>query len=359
MSASRISSVFIGAVLLLCVQTTLFANGFAGLQKDARGFAAVTPGNRLAFPRDFGAHPDFRTEWWYVTANLQDDSGARYGVQWTLFRNASEPGAEREGWTNQNIWMGHAALTSANEHLFSETFARGGIGQAGVLAAPFRAWIDDWTFATQDVSPASGLSRMTISANGSEFRYELKLTTDKPLVLHGEEGFSRKSDAGQASYYYSQPFFTADGVLDVHGRQVKVSGRAWMDREWSSQQLASDQKGWDWFSLHFANGEQLMLYRFRSVTAHDYFAGTWVAADGRPQALERNDIALTPISQSKLAGRTLPTSWKVEVKSRALEIETTPLNLESWMATRFSYWEGPISFNGSHQGEGYLEMTGY
>jgi predicted secreted hydrolase len=148
----------------------------------------------------------------------QDVSGASYGAQWTLFRQAMEPGLERKGWTNQNVWMGHAAVTSANEHLFSETLARGGIGQAGVSAKPFRAWIDDWYFATLDDSPGAGLSRLRVSASGLNFRYTLNLTTDKPLVLHGEEGFSRKSERGQASYYYSQSFFTVEGVQSETAR---------------------------------------------------------------------------------------------------------------------------------------------
>lgn len=358
MSARRLLSMMV-AVLALCMYTTAFADGFAGLGSDARGFAAVVPETLLVFPEDFGAHPSFRIEWWYLTANLKDASGASYGAQWTLFRQAMEPGLERKGWTNQNVWMGHAAVTSANEHLFSETLARGGIGQAGVSAKPFRAWIDDWYFATLDDSPGAGLSRLRVSASGLNFRYTLNLTTDKPLVLHGEEGFSRKSERGQASYYYSQPFFMVEGILIIRGREVRVSGQGWMDREWSSQPLASDQKGWDWFSLHLSSGEKMMLFRLRSETARDFCSGTWIASDGTPQALESNDITLKPLSEINLAGRTLPTSWKVQVKSRGLEIETAPLNAESWMATSFSYWEGPISFGGSHQGEGYLEMTGY
>lgn len=356
MSARRLLS--LAAVLALCMRTTALGGGFAGLGGDARGFAEVAPEKRLVFPEDFGAHPSFRIEWWYLTANLKDAAGASYGAQWTLFRLAMEPGPERQGWANQNVWMGHAAVTSANEHLFSETLARGGVGQAGVSAKPFRAWIDDWSFATLDDAPGAGFSRLKVSANGSNFRYTLNLTTDKPLVLHGKEGFSRKSERGQASYYFSQPFFTVEGVLVIGGHEARVSGQAWMDREWSSQPLAPDQKGWDWFSLHLSSGEKLMLFRLRS-TARGFCAGTWIASDGTPQALDSNDITLKPLAKTNLAGRTLPTNWKVQVKSRGLEIETAPLNANSWMATRFPYWEGPISFSGSHQGEGYLEMTGY
>ena len=120
------------------------AQGFAGLGRDAEGFAAVVPGRVLTFPADHGPHPEYRIEWWYVTANLMDAAGTAYGVQWTLFRQAMAAGAQQEGWASQQIWMGHAAVTSATIHRSSETFARGGVGQAGVEAQPFHAWIDAW-----------------------------------------------------------------------------------------------------------------------------------------------------------------------------------------------------------------------
>ena len=340
--------------------------GFAGLGADAAGFDQAIPGTPLVFPRDFGAHPGFRTEWWYLTANLEDEFGAAYGVQWTLFRQAGAPGDERQGWANQTVWMGHAAVTTATEHLFAETFARGGVGQAGVSTQPFRAWIDDWIFeARQEAlgagldAPGAALSRTKISASGPGFRYAFDLAADKPLVLHGDNGLSRKSDDGRASYYFSQPFFKIDGVLVLHGRKVKLSGLAWMDREWSSQPLAATQKGWDWFSLHFSTGEKLMVFRLRDGTSRDFCAGTWIGADGAQQTLDRNDITLVPLSETHLAGRVLPVSWKLLVKSHGIDVETAPVNAASWMATSFPYWEGPIGFHGSHEGKGYLEMTGY
>src|SRR3954467_11404425 len=119
-----------GLALLALSRKTTFAQGFAGLGRDGDGFASVVPGRVLTFPADHGPHPEFRIEWWYVTANLMDSAGAAYGAQWTLFRQARAPGAELGGWANQQIWMGHAAVTSADRHRYSETFARGGVGQA-------------------------------------------------------------------------------------------------------------------------------------------------------------------------------------------------------------------------------------
>ena len=333
--------------------------GFAGLGADAAGFDQPIAGTPLAFPRDLGPHPGFRTEWWYLTANLEDESGAAYGVQWTLFRQAGAPHDERQGWANQTVWMGHAAVTSAKEHLFAETFARDGVGQAGVTAEPFRAWIDDWRFEARPDDPGASLSRARLSASGAGFRYAFDLDADKPFVLHGDNGLSRKSDDGRASYYFSQPFFKIDGELVLHGRKVRLSGLAWMDREWSSQPLAPTQKGWDWFSLHVSTGEKLMVFRLRDKVARDFYAGTWIDADGSSHALDRHDIELAPLSQTHVAGRDLPIGWRLRVKSHGVDVETAPLNPASWMATSFSYWEGPIVFHGSHDGKGYLEMTGY
>lgn len=341
---------------MLCAVRAM-AGGFAGLGDEAAGFAEVVPGKAVTFPADLGAHPPFRIEWWYVTANLKDAAGTAYGVQWTLFRQALAPGQEREGWGNQQVWMGHAAVTAAGAHRFAETLARGGIGQAGVTAVPFKAWIDDWSFAS--VEGAEGLASTTLSARGSDFSYSLSLKTSRVPVLQGDQGYSRKSERGQASYYYSQPFFEVAGTLTLEGRTIEVTGQAWMDREWSSQPLASDQKGWDWFSLHLPGGEKLMLFQLRDDQGGRFRSGSWIGADGSVASLASDDIVLTPGETHEVAGRRLPVAWTVEVRSRGLKITTMPLNRASWMGTIFPYWEGPISFRGSHAGVGYLEMTGY
>jgi predicted secreted hydrolase len=358
MSASR----FVAAVLLMSFVVWggahTLAGGFAGLGDDAAGFAPVVPGREVAFPADFGAHPEFRIEWWYVTANLKDASGSAYGVQWTLFRQALEPGPQREGWSSQQVWMGHAAVTSADTHRFAETLARGGIGQAGVDAQPFHAWIDDWSFESADKRDTA-LRAAKLTATGRDFSYALMLRTERAPVLKGERGYSRKSDRGQASYYYSQPFFEVAGTLTLDGRDVAVTGTAWMDREWSSQPLAADQKGWDWLSLHLAGGEKLMLFQLRSAAGDVYRSGNWIGRDGRVTALASDDIVLTPGQTRRVKERTVPIVWQVEVKSKGLKIDTKPLNADAWMGTTFPYWEGPIRFRGTQAGVGYLEMTGY
>jgi predicted secreted hydrolase len=351
---------FAGAALFLALNGKQgFAQGFAGLGMSGDGFAPVVPDKALVFPADHGPHPDFRIEWWYVTANLVDKNGAAYGAQWTLFRQAMHPGAQQEGWANQQIWMGHAAVTRADTHRYSETFARGGIGQAGVEAHPYRAFIDAWQMRGLDGMGDDTLAPLEINANGADFAYALRLDADRALVLQGEAGYSRKSQRGQASYYYSQPYFKAGGSITIDGERVDVTGLAWLDREWSSQPLASDQSGWDWLSLHFNSGEKLMLFRLRQTDGNNYISGKWFLPDGKARQLASTDITMTPTAMTEISRRTIPTGWDIAIAPLALAISCRPLNARSWMGTSFPYWEGPINFTGSQSGVGYLEMTGY
>jgi predicted secreted hydrolase len=348
-----------GLALLGLRSNTAFAQGFAGLGISGGEFATVTPGKKFAFPADHGPHPDFRIEWWYVTANLRDSAGVAYGAQWTLFRQAMSAGAQQEGWANQQIWMGHAAVTRADTHRISEAFARGGIGQAGVDAEPFHAWIDSWQMRGLDGLSDAAIAPLELTASGADFSYALRLDTDRALVLQGDAGYSRKSERGQASYYFSQPYFKAAGSITIDDKPVQVSGQAWMDREWSSQPLAADQTGWDWFSLHLSESEKLMLYRMRQTDGHDYLSGNWIEPDGHSREIGLADVKMTPTASIEIEKRKVPVAWKIEIPPRGLNIACVPLNARSWMGTSFPYWEGPISFSGSHNGVGYLEMTGY
>jgi|TARA_R110000850_G_scaffold141244_2_gene263051 predicted secreted hydrolase len=352
--------VLLAAVLVGCEDAkTTAPTGFAGLGTEAQGFSQVVHGKPLQFPADLAAHPDYRIEWWYVTANLTDEQGKEWGVQWTLFRQAmAAQDAEQalDGWRSAQVWLGHAALSHAGGHLHDDRLARGGIGQAGVQLDPFRAWIDEWSLSG-DVGPA--FSPLRVAAAGEGFSYDLDMQAERPLVLHGDRGFSRKSDRGQASWYYSQPFFEVVGEIQWQGEQHRVTGKAWLDREWSSQPLAADQKGWDWFSLHLGDGSKLMLFRLRSDDGSHFHSGTWITSDGTAEPLDQDQISMTPLHESSVAGRKLPTRWRLQVPDKQLDVQAQALNEQTWMGTGIPYWEGPISVSGSHPGVGYLEMTGY
>ena len=349
-------------VLILYLITTQPANaqGFAGLGSDASGFALPDPDYDLSFPADHGPHPDFRIEWWYLTATLRGDDGRDYGVQWTLFRSALAPNTQppntQPGWQSPQLWMGHAAVTTQNQHLLAERRARGGIGQAGVktgvATGPFEAWIDDWSMAG-----SNDLANLTLTARGPQFSYDLKLNATGPLVLHGARGYSVKSATGQASHYYSQPGYVVTGTLRLPEGPVQVTGHGWLDREWSSQPLAADQTGWDWFSLSFDDGAKMMGFRLRGQ--NPFTSATWINPDGTSLSLPDGALELVPVEFAQVAGRRIPIRWNVTLADRALKVDVSALNPQAWMATSLPYWEGPVSVSGSHPGRGYLEMTGY
>jgi predicted secreted hydrolase len=339
-------------ICLILLPVCALAQGFADLGRDAEGFAQPNPSTRLAFPADHGPHPAYRIEWWYLTANLTGPDGTPYGLQWTLFRTALAP-ETGEGWSTPQIWFGHAAVTSAEEHHVAERFARGGIGQAGVRADPFEAWIDDWQMA------GDTLDDLTLSASGLTFTYDLRLKAEGPLVLHGAQGHSVKSLAGQASHYYSQPFFAVSGTITLPDGDVPVSGHGWLDREWSSQPLTEDQSGWDWFSLSFETGDKLMGFRLRQDDGSYYTSGTWIGREGETVALPDGSFAATPLDTTPVADREVPTRWHVTVAERGVDVTVAALNPHAWMAVSLPYWEGPVVVSGSHAGVGYLEMTGY
>lgn len=344
-------------LLMILFAAPALAQGFAGLGSDAQGFSVPQRGRALSFPQDHGAHPAYRIEWWYITANLKGEDGKDYGVQWTLFRSALAP-EEKPGWQSPQLWMGHAALTTAERHFSAERVARGGIGQAGVTLQPFSAQIDDWTMTSRATPAAEAMSAVTITAADKGFAYRLDLDATGPLVRQGENGYSVKSAQGQASYYYSQPFYAVSGAISVNGKDIAVKGHAWFDHEWSSQPLAADQSGWDWFSFHFETGEKLMGFRLRD-TGEGFTSATWIAADGSPEPQPPGALTVTPIGWTEVKGHKVPAQWKLSLPARGLEVTTRALNDQAWMDTQVSYWEGPVRIEGSHPGQGYVEMTGY
>lgn len=338
-------------ILLLLWPITASAQGFAGLGTDVDGFSSPQRPAQFDFPTDHGPHYDYRIEWWYLTANLEGRDGTPYGLQWTLFRSAltSDGG---KGWSSPQLWMGHAAVTTPDAHFVTERLARGGIGQAGVQADPFEAWIDDWQLVGPD------FATLTMSASGPEFAYDMVLKSDGPLVFHGDEGYSVKSAEGQASFYYSQPFYAIEGTIILPTGSIEVAGDAWLDREWSSQPLSDNQTGWDWFSLSLEDGK-LMGFRLRQTDGSYYTSATWIDPNGSATSYSNGAFEADPVAISDVGGRDVPTTWNVRLPDRGVDVEVTAINPQAWMDTSVPYWEGPIIVQGSHTGRGYLEMTGY
>ena len=329
---------------LAALPTAAVAQGFAGLGQGGEGFALPRRGSRLVFPRDHGPHPEFRIEWWYLTAVLRGADGRDHGIQWTLFRSALTPDGPQ-------VWMGHFGLTTPDAHFSGERLARGGVGQAGVEAeSSFAAWIDDWRLE------GPSFDDLRLTARTTDAAYDLHLRATGPLALHGDAGFSVKSQSGQASMYYTQPFYEVAGTLTLPEGDVAVTGQGWLDREWSSQPLEADQEGWDWFSLHLADGHRLMAFQLRGGAPFTY--ASWIAPDGMLQPYY-DDVTLEPLDTARVADRDVPVRWRLALSPQGVDMEVVAINPGSWQDTLFPYWEGPITASGSHEARGYLEMTGY
>jgi len=369
--------------LLLCAcgseSAPLPTGDFAALARTAEGFAEAKPANEMVFPRAHGAHPDYRIEWWYLTANLEDASGRLYGAQWTLFRLAMQPAtvpAAENPWHDNQVFMAHMGLTWPEGHVGFQRYARGGqhgedddddgngggLAQAGAIAEPFSAWLDDWAMESTGMQWLP----LKVRARQDDFAFELALDSSRPLVLQGEGGFSQKHPNGSGSHYYSQPFLKATGTLTIGGEMIDVSGNAWLDREWSSQFLQPDQVGWDWFALHLESGEKLMLYRLRPIEEAATSAlvqfGALISPDGSKVNLDGSRILFEPLATERVAGRDLPLRWRIGLPEISREFEVRALIPDQWMDVDFAYWEGVVVVEGKDagsRGRGYLELTGY
>ena len=333
--------------------------------ESAEEFAPVVRGYSPTFPQDHAAHPEFRLEWWYMTANLSDADGQQWGLQWTLFRQALDAGSETEGWSSNQMWMAHAAVTTPAGHYHEQRFARGGIGQAGVELgeSSFAAWIDDWTWESDSSSMFPAVLRFVVE----DFTVTMQLQAEGPFVRHGDRGYSQKSAGKQASYYYSMPFININGSIEAAGQSTTLSGQAWLDREWSSELLSGQQTGWDWFSLHLDQGEKLMVFRLREDSGDHWKSGTWIDRNGVVKPLERHQISIREADIRTFAvdgtkSITLPLDWVISIPELGLELDISPLFDRQWMATAIAYWEGVViarDASGQPRGRGYMELTGY
>lgn len=344
---------------------------------SAQGFARATEAPELQFPRDHGAHHAFRTEWWYVTANLDGDDGARYGVQLVFFRQALRPPAAtpRPGsLAADEVILAHAALTDARGRRFfaEERLARraGGLGSVHGPAAgqPFEVVCADWS--ARAGSEGDGFLPLALRAGGERFAFALSVQPGKPPVLQGERGLSRKSDEpGNASIYYSMTRLPIDGELVVDGVRCAVRGQAWLDREWSTSALGADQVGWDWFSLQLDDGSELMWYqlRRRDGSVDPWSRGSLVEPDGTLRALGRGDVVAEPSGSWRAAdgAASYPARWRlVGTGAVPFELEVAPVLPDQELRVLVRYWEGAVDVRGTRAGaavagRGYLEMTGY
>jgi predicted secreted hydrolase len=357
---------------------------------DATGaFEKPSRSNVIEFPTVHAPQKSYQQEWWYLTANLTTESGEALATQWTLFRR----GVESKHW-----YFAHAALADAQHHQSAFRSARETLGNLTISSKvtateAFNAKIDDWQWqSTQGLLPANlhygnfvGLAtegnisnepvksrvRNTVKKTEKDkqlWQVNLDLTLDenstdeqKPhYFLQGDDGYSQKHQSlAIASHYYSQPFIKVSGEVYWQNKWQKVTGNAWFDREWGSQMLAEDQQGWDWFSLRLNENTALMVYRIRS-SDKDFLYGSLMQRDGSIQTLSSEDIVIkSSFSSQSVTNAAYPDSFSIEIAQKDIDIEVKVINKSQIMRFGIEYFEGMVSFSGSHRGQGFLEMTGY
>lgn len=331
----------------------------------AATYPGVTP-RPLEFPRDHGSHPEFRTEWWYITGWVRDAARAaapEMGVQVTFFRHRPQI-AEDSGsaFAPKELLFAHAAVADpAHGRLrHDQRAARAGFGLAQAASADTDVRIGDWSLRREG-------ERYVARVTARDFGFDLAFEAREPLLLQGENGLSRKGRAAtQASYYYSRPALAVTGSLTVQGAAREVRGTAWLDHEWSSEYLAGDARGWDWTGINFDDGGALMAFVIRGRDGQAQWAGgTRRDAAGRvrrfgPEAV-RFDARRT--WRSPRTGVEYPVAMQVTAGDEVLEL--TPLlddqELDSRASVGTIYWEGAVRAlrAGAPVGRGYLELTGY
>ncbi|MEL7060139.1 MAG: lipocalin-like domain-containing protein [Acidobacteriota bacterium] len=384
-------------------------------------FARAFEPRAFVFPHDHGPHPDFQTEWWYFTGNLEATDGRRFGFQWTIFRRAlrppgpstpgdstpgdSSPGdstpgdssqaassaASSSAWSTRQLYMGHVALVdvAADRHVAAERFARGAVGLAGAVADPFRVWLEDWEAATVDSATenaaletaglqndlaARTLFPLRLRAAEGDMAFDLEIRAAKPHVLQGEKGLSRKSDLpGGASYYLSFTRLLASGRVQVDGEEwIEVEGTAWLDREWSTSVLAPEQTGWDWFALQLDAGPEgldrdVMVYQLRldadddQPQVDDASKGILVDAAGAGTVLAHHDFTLEVLEhwRSPTSGIRYPVRWRLQLPAHDLDLDIAAVVDDQELDISFRYWEGAVDVRPWTEREGPAIGRGY
>ncbi len=344
---------------------TLLAATLAG----AEPWRVITAPLNLTFPADHGAHPDHRTEWWYVTGLVADPAGRRFGYQLTFFRQGLKFGPAPPGTSEldpRQALAAHLAVADLRNGRLHHTqrLRRAAIGLAGFTTGDLHVWVEDWELQRHHGDALT----LAAADRGAGVALQLRLAPTQPLTRHGQDGVSRKGDdPGNASAYLTWIRLATSGMLTVGAQTFAVTGQSWLDHEWGSTQLGADVVGWDWLGVRLADGRDLMVYRLRRAdgSASPHSAGTVVHPDGSTLFLGAAELELVPLAHwaSPRTGATYPSRLRLRIPRAGLDLQVTPLladaEIDGRASTGVVYWEGPVAISGSATGEGYMELTGY
>ena len=333
----------------------------------AQGYKPALPGYKYEFPRDYFNHEDYQTEWWYYTGNLKAADGHRFGFELTFFRQGVSRASSSNPWFVRDIWMAHIALSDiTGQHFYyEERLNRAGPGIAGVDAQTGKVW-------NGNLQAHIGEQSEELRGFAEKFGFGLTLVPAKLPITHGQNGVTQKAEGpGHASHYFSLTRLMTSGTIDLDGNTFRVDGTSWMDHEFFTGSMATNETGWDWLSVQFTDGTELMLYRLRHSdgSIDPYSSGSFVDANGNSELLSAKDFVMTPATDtwtSPVTKAAYPVHWRLSIPRLKLQLEVTTQLRNQELTARFgpSYWEGVIDVAGTRdgsqlQGVGYLEMTGY
>ena len=368
------------AELSASVVGTTRENQAAG--QETAGFQRALGPKPLVFPQDFGPHPNYQTEWWYYTGNLDDQDGHHFGYQLTFFRRALLPEDKipqrASDWATSQVYMAHFALTDVSGQRYQavERLSRGAVGLAGAQGNPYQVWLQDWQVTATGPENYQITARAS-SQDGLPFAIDLAMIDIKRPILQGDQGFSQKGpEPGQASYYISQTRLETSGSVRVGEKVYKVIGYSWMDHEYSTSALSENQIGWDWFAIQFEPVQsgapdqmnELMVFQIRrdDGSVDPYSSGTLIDPQGKAISLQKDQFQIEILEtwQSPHSGATYPAGWIVRVPEANLELTITPYLADQELNVSYAYWEGAVKINGNFAGlpvtgSGYVELTGY
>ncbi len=345
-------------------------------ETDTSCYARADRPRDIVFPGDLGTHDDFKTEWWYYTGNLTNDTGRQFGFQLTFFRQAlactDDPGDS--SWRTRQLYFAHFALTDTQTAAFysAQRMNRGALGLAGATSRPYKVWIDDWT-AQADSRTLVLTAKDTAPANGRQtaekIAIRLELGQTKSAILQGLNGWSKKAAGpSDASYYYSFPGMTAQGRLTIGQESHGVRGRAWFDHEWSTSALGDRVGGWDWFAFHLSRGPHkgadIMVCQIRKPdgTPNGFGFGSISFADGSQAILSQEQFSIEPLDHwaSPRTQRRYPSQWTISLPHHDLILGVSTMVADQEHPHGFPYYEGAVRIKGKNNlGMGYVEMTGY
>lgn len=325
------------------------------------GFSKADKKIKFEFPKDSGSHPDFQTEWWYYTGNLEDTNKSNYGFQLTIFRRAlkaSNVSNRDSKWKTNNIYFAHFTVSDIknNKFYYGEKYSRDASKLSGAEIEPFHIWLEDWEIKEDKDG------YVNLRAENLPVKIDLKLKSLKPLVLQGEQGLSKKSK-NNASYYYSLTRLDTKGYIYINEEKFSVNGLSWLDREWSTSALSKEQSGWDWFSLQLDDNKELMLYQLRLKNGgiDEFSSGSLIDEKGNIINLKKSDFELKVLDYWKSPDTNVkyPSKWELNIPKYNINLEIEPFINNQELNITFAYWEGAVKVKGTNSGKGYVELTGY